>query len=983
MKFYVTFFLFCFTVLYSQTTFTTDPEFPTQTDSIVITFDVTNATHANKIAGYTGQVYAHTGVTTVTNNGSPQNWQNVIGNWGDNSTQPKLNSIGLNIYQIIINNPRHFYNVTNALQKITGLCFVLRSADGSKQSEDVFIPIYSSGIKVVLTTPFVNTNFGDPLRSPIFISSGETIPISATTSELGTKTKSITLFVNGIQKTQTSTRNLDFSFSADENPSWKSEIKIIASDTADIVDSTIFVVVNNKSVKELPLPTGNQIGINYASDPTKVTLAFFAPKKNYIYVVGDFNNWKVDTNYYMNQQTVTQDSVIWWLTIPVLSPAKEYAYQFLIDGNIRVQDPYTEKILDPWNDQYISSDYANAYPSGKTEGIVSVLQTAQPSYNWKATNFIRPEKEKLIIYELLIRDFISSHSYTTLKDTLSYFKRLGVNAIELMPINEFEGNSSWGYNTMMYFAPDKYYGTKIQLKDFIDACHQQGIAVILDMVFNHSFGLSPMVRMYTDPLTGFPSNQNPWFNPDFDPNYPDYQARHPYSVGYDFNHESSATKYFIDRVTSFWLTEYKVDGFRFDLTKGLTQKSSYTGNGNYNDATSSAYDASRIKILKRMANKIWEVSPGAYVILEHFCDNTEESELAANGMMLWGNLNYNYNEATMGYFDNNKSDFSWISYVKRGWAFPNVVGYMESHDEERLMYKNITYGNSGGSYSIKDLNVALNRMKLAGAFFFTIPGPKMIWEFGELGYDYSINYPSGTSSDRLTPKPIKWNYYSDPARLNLFKVWSALISLKKNYPAFSGKDYTLSVSNAYKRMWINDSSMNVTILGNFDVNPVALIPQFQNTGTWYDYFSGEQYNITDVSAPINLAPGEFKIFTTVELPTPEEGILSDVIKDDELPSQFNLEQNYPNPFNPTTKIRYSIPTLPQSSPLLKERRHEGFVTLKVYDLLGREVTTLVNEKQSTGIYEVEFNGQNLSSGVYFYKLKFNNFVMTKKLILLK
>ena len=101
--------------------------------------------------------------------------------------------------------------------------------------------------------------------------------------------------------------------------------------------------------------------------------------------------------------------------------------------------------------------------------------------------------------------------------------------------------------------------------------------------------------------------------------------------------------------------------------------------------------------------------------------------------MLWGNSNYNYNEATMGYHDSGKSNFSWMSYQERGWDAPHVMGYMESHDEERLMAKNLAYGNSNGSYDITDINVALKRIQLAAAFFFTIPGPKIIWQFGQIG----------------------------------------------------------------------------------------------------------------------------------------------------------------------------------------------------------------------------------------------------------
>ncbi|OQY71330.1 MAG: hypothetical protein B6D44_13185 [Ignavibacteriales bacterium UTCHB2] len=106
------------------------------------------------------------------------------------------------------------------------------------------------------------------------------------------------------------------------------------------------------------------------------------------------------------------------------------------------------------------------------------------------------------------------------------------------------------------------------------------------------------------------------------------------------------------------------------------------------------------------------------------------------------------------------------------------------------------------------------------------------------------------------------------------------------------------------------------------------------------------------------------------------------------PEEFSLSQNYPNPFNPVTKIKFTIPTPPSSSPLSKGRNEVGFVTLKIYDILGNEVATLVNEYKPAGTYEVEFNshsdeGQNLSSGVYYYQLKSGSFISTKKMILLK
>ena len=967
MKFNTLIFLFILTIsLAAQTVVTTTPTYPTQTDQITIVFDVTNSTHPNKLVGYFGIVYAHTGVTLVTNNGAPQRWQKVKGNWGDNTLQPQLTNLGSNKYQIVINNSRTFYQVTDASQKITELCFVLRSSDGTKQTEDIFIPLYSSGISVVFNTPTVNVSFGDPLRSPVFVSEGGTVPISVSAAEVGTKAKSIILYVNGTEKVQSATNALSYTFNASEYSGGKNEVKVVVTDTANVKDSSTFVIMRNPPIKNLPLPAEGHIGIHYYdNDPTKTILALYAPQKNFVYVIGEFGNsdWKVDTTYFMNKyipNPAKPDSVIWWTTISSLTAGQEYAYQYLIDGNLRVFDPYIDKILDPSNDSGISSTvYPNlkSYPSNKTDNIVGVLQTGQSSYNWNVGTFNRPSKEKLVIYEMLVRDFVGTHSYKTLIDTLGYFKKLGVNAIELMPISEFDGNDSWGYNPMTYFAPDKYYGTKTDLKTFIDACHQNGIAVIQDIVLNHAYNNNPMARMYWD--NGHPAANNPWFNVQSNFANPDAHW------GNDFNHESKATQYFVDRVLHYWLTEFKIDGFRFDFTKGF-------GN-NYkplSDIWGSIYDPDRIRLLKRMVDKIWSYDPTAIMIFEHLAENREDQELAQYGILMWGNMNYNYNEATMGYV--NTSNFNGISYQQRGWNVPNLVGYMESHDEERLMYKNKIYGNSSQApaYDIKNQIVALNRIKLAATFFITVPGPKMIWQFGELGYDISIN-----QGGRLGKKPIPWvdslNYYSDTDRKSLFNVFAALIRLKKNYPAFSSTDFSLATSVGLKRIKINHSSMNVVIIGNFDVSSGSLVTEFQSTGKWYEFFTGDSLTVTDINMQINLQPGEYRLYTSIKIPKASD-IITSVNEQKTIPAEFRLNQNYPNPFNPSTVISYQLPIA-------------GHVSLKVYDVLGREVATFINEFQQAGIHNSTFTiyKSALPSGVYFYRITTENFVETKKMILLK
>jgi len=589
------------------------------------------------------------------------------------------------------------------------------------------------------------------------------------------------------------------------------------------------------------LPAGAKDGVAFINNGTSAIFTLYAPGKTSVSLIGDFNNWLVTASVMKK----TPDGNTWWIQIDNLNPATEYAYQFVVDGSLKVADPYCEKVLDPDNDQYISATvYPNlkAYPSGKTTGVVSTMQANQPVYNWKNTSFTRPDKNNLVIYELLVRDFTTEHSYASTLAKLDYLIGLGINAIELMPVNEFEGNLSWGYNPSFYFAPDKYYGTKTALQNFIDECHGRGIAVIMDMVLNHSFGQSPMVQLYFDGSK--PTTSSPWFNVD---------AKHPYNVGYDFNHEAAATKKFSKDVMKFWMQQYKIDGFRFDLSKGFTQKVST------DDVTMSAYDASRIAIWKDYNSYIKSIDPNFYVILEHFADASEEKVLAAEGMMLWNNMNYNMNEATMGWLDN--SNFQWGFYTNHGFAkSENLVGFAESHDEERLNFKNISYGNGSGSYIIKsNLATALKREELITAFLFSIPGPKMIWQFGELGYDISIDF-NGRTGD----KPIKWEYFSDPNRKALYDAYAKFIRLKKNNSIFNSATFTYSLAGAVKYIKLTEGSNTVVVVGNFDVVSQSTNIDFGAAGTWLDAM-GNNINLASGTYTANLTPGEYHIFSKAAL----------------------------------------------------------------------------------------------------------------------
>lgn len=829
---------------------TTEPLIPVANKPLVIYFN--SALEPGALKDYTEPLYAHTGLILA----GDTKWQYVIESWGNNTTQPQLEYLGNKTYRLSVSPSLFSYYSAPTSVTIQKIAIVIRSADAKKQTADYFIDVFPEGL---------NVSFSIPEERSKVVELNQDVNVNANASGAD----SLALYRNGnFIKGMKMATSISHTFQA--NAYGENTIVVRAFASEESASDTFFYFVRPEPQIEV-LPQGMKDGINYISGQS-IVLSLYAPNKNYAFVLGDFSNWTAREATYMKR---TPDGKRYWIQLDNLTPGKEYAYQYLVNGNILIADPYTEKILDPWNDEWISnSTYPNLkpYPKNLTTGIVSVFQTDQQGYSWKNTSFTNPPKEKLVIYELLLRDFIAAHDWKTLTDTLNYFTRLGINAIELMPFNEFEGNESWGYNPSFYFAPDKYYGPARDLKRFIDSCHSRGIAVIMDMVLNHSYGQSPLVQLYWDKTNNRPAPDNPWYN---------VNSPNPvYSWGYDFNHETQATKDFVDRVNSYWLTEYKLDGFRFDFTKGFTNT---PGDG-------STYDASRINILKRMADAIWQVRPDAYVILEHFAPNTEEKILADHGMMIWGNMNYAYTEASMGY--NNNSDISGVSYKNRNWTFPHLVGYMESHDEERMMFKNGTYGAELGSYSVKNFATAMQRIELAAVFFIPVPGPKMIWQFGELAYDYSIDF-----NGRVGNKPIRWDYY--PFRQRLFRVFAELNRLKTSQPAFSTSDYTILGAGALKRIELNHSDMDVRIIGNFDLKSASINPNFSKTGTWYDYFSGQQLNVSNTQATILLQPGEYRIYTSKYLIPPSlPSSLEPVFHGTEI-------KVYPNPANSWVRIESS------------------------------------------------------------------------------
>ncbi|TAF11492.1 MAG: T9SS C-terminal target domain-containing protein [Flavobacteriia bacterium] len=950
-----------FTGLFINAQVTITPSSFNVTDQITITIS-TAPQSCNQMGATPAKVYMHAGIGNDTNAFG----FSVIGNWGQDDSIGLMTNNGNGTWSITLT-PSTYFGLNGTQQaNATKLGMVFRNANGSqtlKLPPSCMDFIFNVGtFQVNLTAPANN--------SSTIINSGENLNITATNTG---GNANYNLKANGTSINTSSTSNYAFNHTnITSNTSYELEVTIGAS----TITRRFSVIVNPGSTTQA-IPSGLVNGINYnITDNTKATLVLEAPGKDFVYVAGSFNNYTPDTTFAMKKDP---SSSKFWLELTGLTPGANNTYQYwVVDQTpianspslVKAADPCSTMILSPYDDQWIpNTTFPNrpAYPAGQ-EREVTWFKTGTTPYNWQVTNFAKPNKDKLVVYELLIRDFDANRNYQDVINRIQYFKDLGINAIQLMPIMEFEGNESWGYNTAFHMALDKFYGTPEKLKELVDLCHQNGIAVILDIAFNHAFGRNPMIRMWmNDPDGdgwGGPASDNPYFNT---------TARHSYSVGDDFNHSSTLTKNYVKQTVKHWIEEYKIDGFRWDLTKGFTQNCS-----GGDDACTNAYQQDRVDVLKEYADYCWSLDNNHYVIFEHLGTDGEEQQWAnyrfgeGKGIMMWGEMYTQYKELAMGYATQN---ISRMSHTSRGFTGKRLIGYPESHDKDRMMYEAITYGNGGGAFPVNgNLTNALNRMGAIGATSILVPGPKMIWHFGELGNNQSIyTCANGTVNDEGTFYPgdckldtkeqVQWtgNWLADARRTSILRDWSKLIKLKTSEPVFMG-DHAISpdVNNVKQRIYIYDNTIattqlrNVVVLANFSVANLTINPSFPTDVytypmTWYDLMDNNApvviNNPTDV---ISVNSGRFRVF----------GNKPATLSSDDFETIQNNIAIYPNP----TKNSFALT--------------QDASRLEIYNIAGQLVKTFNNV-----ISNQQLDSTNLETGLYLIKITDTNGIsQTKKML---
>ncbi len=657
-------------------------------------------------------------------------------------------------------------------------------------------------------------------------------------------------------------------------------------------------------------PSGTQPGINYHSDGT-VTLALFAPYKNFVLIQGDFNHWN-GSNTVMN----VQDDGLWWKTLSL--PTGKHEYQYVVDGSLIIADPFSEDV--DWT--------ANGKEDWHPENARTVLPVPKPQFQWEDRAYTPLPKSDYVIYEIHVGDFSPAGTFQGLIEKLDYIRDLGMTAIELMPTYEFPGGHSWGYNPAFYMAPESSYGTPEDFKRLINEAHKRGIAVLMDMVYNHSDATCPLYLLYKNDYAHSPyyhAVNNMWGFPDFD-------------------HYKPATQKFVDRVNKFWMQEYHIDGFRFDYTRGYDQTSE-TGN---------------LNLLNRMAVVAHLNNPKAYLIAEHL---PQDPAVATSTQMdaEWHDTFHDQMKANLreGSFEgssyaNLANTARAIDFALDGFSAPTqVINYLESHDEQRVVWEVRT--NPSISYDL-----ALQKSRLGAAVLFTAAGNPMMY----MGEEFGMDTPKTLDWNKL-----KWGYLSQPKTKKLFEFYRRIIQFRNKHRALREgtvrilKKFVAQKTIVYER---KSENQRIVVAANFSRSPQKVDIPLDGQSHWYEFVVDSDLGIADTLKGFMLPGSSARIFTNFldwPLSVKQKRVAAG------LPRKFELFQNYPNPFNPTTQIRYWLPK-------------EAVVKLEIFNLTGQLVAVPVNSRQTAGVYSVRWKAEGLPGGVYFYRLKAGDFVSMRKMLLL-
>ncbi len=554
--------------------------------------------------------------------------------------------------------------------------------------------------------------------------------------------------------------------------------------------------------------TRHQRRRNVEEKTAPIEFSLFAPYIKRAAVRGDFSEWK---------DVELEKSADGYFRTTIELADGDYEYKFCVESNSPWQLGEWVCVTDPLATDVNDRNGENAIMHVRNGESVG------DEYQWQHDDKPLPPDVELVIYEMHVADF--GNNFQGVIEKLDYLTGLGVNAIELMPIAEFPGDKSWGYNPRFFYAVESAYGNSADLKKLIDECHLRGIRVILDLVANHAQDETPLAQIDHNYWFAEKNTDQFQFGPKFDYNH------------WDDNFKLFPARKFMNEVAYYWATEFHLDGIRFDATALINN-----------------FDF--LHWLGETVKHAGGPKP-FYLVAEHLPIDPAIVGYGKPMDGLWHDYFYWQITATL-----RESEFQgWQPYnwdkiqdalepSRIGIIGPTAaVQYISNHDHNRLLFEL-------GTANIID-DKAFRKAKLGAALTLTSVGVPMIWmgeEFGE---------PTDKS---MEARPLHWELLQNERNSDLFRYYSGLIYMRKTVNPlktenieFIHRDEANKVL-AWKR-WDNEGGV-VAIVANLSDNALSdyQVPNFPDNGNWHEYTFNYDKSVENNVLVDGFGPSECKIY---------------------------------------------------------------------------------------------------------------------------
>ena len=545
---------------------------------------------------------------------------------------------------------------------------------------------------------------------------------------------------------------------------------------------------------------------------SSIEFKLFAPYNNSAALKGCFSQWseismQKDDEGYFRTSVELEDGV--------------YQYKFRVQSKSWFLEP------DEWIE--VSDPYGTDIDDASQNSVIQIKDGNKiiDDYSWQHDDVPLPGNEELVIYELFVGGFSGGEpdskergKFKDVVDKLDYLQKLGINAVELMPIQEYPGDNNWGYNPRHYFAVESSYGSSEDLKHLIDECHGRGMRVLMDCIFNHSDTEAPLTKI----------NFDYWYSREAsDPEYnwgPEFNYEH-----YDEHLNIKPAWQFIGDVVKFWIEEYHIDGIRYDASKQI---------GDFDFLTWIAEQARKATPMKPFFNTA-----------EYIPENPDVVGYDKPMDACWHESFY---QQALKHICGDGFDLEGLKEVidcqQQGYTgTTNVINYISCHDHNYILAElgdRKIFGES-----------AYQRAKLGAVLLMTAVGVPLLWmgnEFGEYNPEQEIK--------------IDWSLLESELNQELFHYYQGLIALRKENHALRSDNIEFFYQDeaskvlAYTR-W-NDEGSRIAVIINFSDNFLEnyIIKDFPQSGTWHEWTQDYDVEATEGKLVTTIGAYEAQVFVS-------------------------------------------------------------------------------------------------------------------------